>query len=411
MEITSTPSGDTIDVALKGRLDGYWADHLSQALEETLRRGYHHIRLNMAEVAYLSSLGIRVLVTFFKKAEAIEGTLTISESSDAVKKVLDMVGLTSRLMPAAKPAASPAAAAPVARVVDGANASFEVFDLGGAQPLGYEAIGNSALLNGCRFTDQDCRKIALPETSFAIGLGAFGQEFSECSGRFGEFLSVAGAAAYQPTDGSNVPDFLLAEGSLIPEMQVLYGALCSGPLNSLARFESKPDRAAVGFAEVVAAALDIAGADQAGIVCVAESAGLVGASLRRSPVNGSSSAAPFGHPEIRQWLSFTTERAYSRAIAVVAGIASRSASGPLGPLLRPLAGADGVCGHFHAAAFSYRPLQRGVIELKKTVRSLFEHETLQGILHLIGDDRDAVGVSESEFVRGACWIGALRSQA
>ena len=374
-----------------------------------MRQGHHHIRLNMIEVMYLSSLGIRVLVTFHKKAQAIEGTLVVSDASAAVKKVLEMVGLTAQLMPPVMPAAASGASTPLARALDCESASLEVFELAGGQPLSCEVIGEPGLLNGCRFSESNCRKVAFPESSLAIGLGAFGQGFAECHDRFGEFLAVAGAAAYQPTDGSNVPDFLVAEGSLIPEMQVLYGAVCTGPFSTLARFESKPDRAAIGLAELAGAALDISGAQQVGIVCVAESAGLVGASLRRAPVNGNGDAAPFRHPEIRQWLSFTTEPAYSRALAVVAGVASRSSSGALGELLRPLAGTGSVWGHFHAAAFSYRPLQRGVIDLKQTVRSLFEHETLQGILHLISDDRVAVGTSDSEFVRGACWIGSIRS--
>ena len=70
-------------------------------------------------------------------------------------------------------------------------------------------IGEPGLLNGCRFSESNCRKVAFPESSLAIGLGAFGQGFAECHDRFGEFLAVAGAAAYQPTDGSNYPpDFL-----------------------------------------------------------------------------------------------------------------------------------------------------------------------------------------------------------
>lgn len=417
MEITSQPAGDAVDLHLKGRLDGYWADHLSRSLEETMRQGHHHIRLNMIEVVYVSSLGIRVLVTFHKKAQAIDGTLVVSDASAAVKKVLEMVGLTAQFMPPEKPAAAPNVSVAPARAFDCASASIEVFDLGEAfdlasgQPLRYEVIGQPALLDGCRFRESDCRKVTFPESSFAIGLGAFGQGFADCHNRFGEFLAVAGAAAYQPTDGSNIPDFLVAEGSLVPEMQVLYGAVCTGPFPKLARFESKPDRAAIGLAELADAALETSGGEQAGIVCVAESAGLVGASLRRPPVNRAGNAAPFGHPEIRRWLSFTTEPAYSRALVVAVGVASRSASGPLGELLRPLGGASDIFGHFHAAAFSYRPLQRGMIDMKKTVRSLFEHETLHGILHLISDDRVAAGVSESEFVRGACWIGSMGSQA
>ena len=64
-------------------------------------------------------------------------------------------------------------------------------------------------------------------------------------------------------------------------------------------------------------------------------------------------------------------------------------------------------GHFHAAAFSYRPLQKGDIDLKATVSTLFETEALQSVLHLLTDDREAAGKQESEFVRGACWVGEV----
>jgi len=92
---------------------------------------------------------------------------------------------------------------------------------------------------------------------------------------------------------------------------------------------------------------------------------------------------------------------------VVAGVAARSADGALAPLLRPSSGELALVSHFHAAAFSYRPLQKGRIDLTATTRSLFEAETLLGLLHLIVDDRATVGVAESEFVLGACWIGPI----
>ena len=405
MDITSQPLEGAIHLSLKGRLDGYWADHLSHAIEETMRGGHHHIRLDMSQVAYMSSLGIRVLVSFSKKVQAIEGTFLVSDASDQVRKVIEMVGLSGILLsagPAVTTAASSVAAPP--RTLDRDSARLEIFDLGRGE-LKCELFGEPGLLEGCRFAEKDCRPVSLPESAFGLGLGAFGHSFAECQSRFGEFLAVAGASAYQPTDGSNVPDFQLAQGSFVPEMQVLYGAVCSGSPRTLMRFESRPERGVVGLAELAEAALEVCGSDQAGLVCVAESAGLVGAALRKSPVNGANGSAPFVHPEIRNWLSFTTERAYSRALAVVAGIAAREASGEIAQLLRPIG--RGIHGHFHAAAFSYRPLQRGRIDLKATVKSLFEHETLQGILHLVGDDREEMGVAESEFVRGACWAGPI----
>ena len=136
-------------------------------------------------------------------------------------------------------------------------------------------------------------------------------------------------------------------------------------------------------------------------------AGLWGAGRGRSPALAASEKALFTHPQIREWLSFTPERAYARSLALVVGVATRAAQPGLEPLLRPMGSGPWPSGHFHAAAFSYRPLQKGLIDLRATVSTLFEAETLQGVLHLLNDDREIVGAGESEFVRGACWIGPL----
>jgi hypothetical protein len=47
--------------------------------------------------------------------------------------------------------------------------------------------------------------MTFPETAMAIGLGAFGHHFDDCAQRFGEFLSVAGAAAYSQPMGATSP--------------------------------------------------------------------------------------------------------------------------------------------------------------------------------------------------------------
>jgi len=153
--------------------------------------------------------------------------------------------------------------------------------------------------------------------------------------------------------------------------------------------------------------MKIAGTEQVGLVIVAESAGLIGTALRRPPTTDAANNAPFEFPQIREWLSFTAEPAYTRSLALVAGVATRTDAGALAPMLRPLSRSGPLAGHFHAASFSYRPLQKGEIELKKTIKSLFETQTLQGLLHLLSDDRAIAGAGQSEFVRGACWLAPL----
>jgi hypothetical protein len=94
-------------------------------------------------------------------------------------------------------------------------------------------------------------------------------------------------------------------------------------------------------------------------------------------------------------------------VALAVGIATRDGRAQSdGGQVRPI-GPD-CAGHFHAAAFRFRPIRKGLIDLGATVTGLFEPEQLLGVLHLLHDDRAIAGCGESEFVRGACWIGPLR---
>jgi hypothetical protein len=324
-----------------------------------------------------------------------------------VKQVLDLCRLSTILLAQTTPAApSPVHKIEVCQFSSPAG-SFEVMECAPGKPLICERIGDPGLLKGCRFGPADCQMVTYPAATFGFGLGAFGHGFADAQVRFGEFLAVAGSAAYLPTDGTNVPDFMVSSGKLVPEMNVLYGMRCEGGFTHLMRFETASTEGPISLAGLVGTALEVSGAPAIGMVMVVESAGLVGAALRRSPAAATGvSGAPFKYPEVRSWLSFSTERLYLRSLALVSGVAASSECAPLAPLLRPLGTEAWPLGHFHAAAFSYRPLPKGNIDLKTTVTTLFETETLQGVLHLLTDDRVATGSQQSEFVRGACWIGA-----
>lgn len=376
MEITKKQLGDVLELRIKGRLDSYWADHLARGLEEVIRADAHHLRLNLAEVDYLSSAGIRALLKFYRQLKGIQGSLVVSSPSAAVKKVLELAGFADLLTSAAALPGAALAKPERVRQLDQESTMFEIFEPAPGAALRCRALGNPELLTGCRFRKEHCRTLAFPDSTFAVGLGAFGHDFEDCQDRFGEFLAVAGAAVYLPTDGTNVADYLVAAGTFVPELQVLYSLACEGPFAQLARFEVKKAAATVALTKLVDACLEIAGTEVAGMVMVAESAGLMGAALRRSPALQGSEAAPFGHPQIRQWLSFTAEPAYPRCLTLVVGVAARADHRALVPMLRPLGKGPWPTGHFHAAAFSYHPLKKGELDLPTTVTTLFETQTL-----------------------------------
>jgi anti-anti-sigma factor len=410
MEITKQSAGQFTELIIKGRLDSYWADHLTGALEEVVRGGADHVRLNLAGVSYISSMGIRVLLKVYQQLHGINGALVVSNPSEPVKRVLEMMHL-GKLLKSESVDPAPAAVPETGRRIDRKTAGFEVFDCTSNARLECAVVGDPALLSSCGFRNEHSRTMTFPESAMAIGLGAFGHHFEDCEQRFGEFLTIAGAAAYQPTDGSNVPDYLIAEGSFVPELQVLYALVCEGPFASLARFEANSEPGALPLSDLAEVALEISGAATVGVVIIAESAGLIGAALRQAPTQAAFKGELFHYPEARRWLSFSPEHSHMRSLAVIAGVASRAPGGRLAPMLRSIGPGSSITGHFHAAAFSYRPIQKGRVDLKTTIKSIFEAETLQGVLHLLADDRESAAAAQSEFVRGSCWISPVAEVA
>jgi anti-anti-sigma factor len=404
MEIRRQRIDDVLELEIQGRLDGYWADHLSESLDDAVREGARHLRLNLSEVSYLSSAGIRVLVRAHKQLSAIQGSFSVSEPSEAVRSILQLTGLIDLLIPALAPGSK--AAPSGVRILEKENVRFEVISLTPEARLSCQVIGDPAKLLGDRFQEEDCRSVAFSKSSFGLGLGAFGGSFADCAGRFGEFLAVSGAVTYLPADGTNVPDFMLAAGTFIPHIEVIYGIRCEGNFQAVAHFERKDAGGAAKLDEIVEGCLEIAGAEALGIVMIAESAGLIGTALQRSPALRDSENGLFAFPEVRDWLSFAAEPVFTRALTLMVGVAARKTPALLMSLLRPL-GQSELAGHFHAAAFSYRPVKKREMDLQATTASLFEAETPRALLHLLNDDREITGAGQSLLAAGTCWIGLI----
>ena len=106
MEITQSPRDGRLELRLKGRLDANWADRVGSAIESAIRAGQHNIDLDLAQVDYLSSAGIRVLVKYYKQLTTAHGTLRVVRPTEAVLSVLQLSGIAG-LLAGAKEAPAP----------------------------------------------------------------------------------------------------------------------------------------------------------------------------------------------------------------------------------------------------------------------------------------------------------------
>jgi anti-anti-sigma factor len=392
MEIRRQPGNGWLELIIEGRLDGSWAESLDAELAETVREGHHRLRLDLSGVRFISSAGIGVLVKSYNRLSAIKGRLVIGAVSTQVRTVLEITRLAGMLLQAADEAAPETLTQGATLVRDGLV--VQVFDLSTTAQL------------ACRWSADDSAILKCTESLFAVGVGAFGEDRGECRERYGEFVAVAGAAAYLPADGMETADYLVGSDARPVELHVRRHLTCEGGFAHLARFEPMPPRTTVTLADMAAACLQVARADAAGVVAIAETAGLVGAALRQSPTL-SDDADFFAFPDVRARLSFTAERAFSRSLALVVGMIQH-AGGPISATeVRPLDRTSGLEGHFHAAVFPFHAFKKGRLDFGDAVRTLFEAGGLHGILHLLNDDREIAGVGQSEFTRGACWVGRI----
>ena len=83
---------------LKGRITSFSASILQYKLDDVLASGQTNIVINMMQVGFLSSAGIRVLLMYFKKAKEMSGSLHIENPSENVVNVLGMTALDEMLL-------------------------------------------------------------------------------------------------------------------------------------------------------------------------------------------------------------------------------------------------------------------------------------------------------------------------
>jgi hypothetical protein len=250
-----------------------------------------------------------------------------------------------------------------------------------------------------------CDVVGLPDNVFGLGLGAIGWQYDDCQDRVGELLAVAGCVAAFPTDGARMPDYLVGRAGA-PRAVLASGLTCEGEFASLVRFSPQGDAGVIPLSELAAVCLEAADASAAGVVIAAETAGLCGARLLRSPAAPGAPPFDFEVPGIRDWLSFAPEQTHGLTTALIAGVVARNPEPPLADYLLPLEITERLHGHFHAAVFAYHPLPQRTVELGVLVRSIFADHPLRDVLHLLWDDRED-GVGESALVRGVGWVAPL----
>ena len=408
MNIATTQEGPTATVRLTGRLDGEGALQLAETLDRLLREGRRSVVLDMSGVTYLSSPGTQALHRAHQEYASARGELHVISPSREAADALALADLLPKLLLSGPIDLPPDATRddwriPAALATRG---TYEVSTRDPTAELTCRVHGGLDTSVRTWIDSSDYRSFEFPETAFGLGIGALTATREQAAVRLGEIVAAAGAVAHLPTTGAQVPDFDVGLGGRAPKVQLVSGLACEGSFSLLKRFSSPAEGEPIPLSELAQVALEGASSETVGVVMVAETTGLVGAWLRRSP--GVVLISMYLDVQgIREWLGTTPLPAHPGTTALVAGVVSRRPDPLLARHLRPVAPGTDLLGHFHAVAFSYRPVPQRTVGLRTLVTRLFAQQRVRGVLHLFGDDRGAAGAGESGFRRGLCWTGPI----
>lgn len=95
MEVETTEYKRCSVVTASGRIDSNTAPTFDEALREVAEGGQHNIVLALKEVDFMSSAGLRGMVSSLKACKSGGGNLVLATPSKRVVEVMQLAGLTS----------------------------------------------------------------------------------------------------------------------------------------------------------------------------------------------------------------------------------------------------------------------------------------------------------------------------
>ena len=95
MEITNKEANGVVFIKISGRLDAASASDAEKTITEVIDSGTQKVLIDLAELRYISSAGLRTLLVAAKEIKSKGGKIVLCSMIESVKKVFEISGFST----------------------------------------------------------------------------------------------------------------------------------------------------------------------------------------------------------------------------------------------------------------------------------------------------------------------------
>ena len=217
MDINTTRTDDILQISVKGKLDTFGALKLDDALNKLIKKEDIHVIIDMKDVHYLGSGGIKVFIQADEKLKKRGGNLHLCNINHYPSEVLEITGNKTFIIHSEKEKA-------ISHIMQKRDETTEInwhnvptYTQNGIELTVYKsspkdaylkAVGDISKVLYAQLEPENIYSRKFSETEYSIGLGALGENINEYIPILGEMITIGGTMVWLPTDGHSTPDFL-----------------------------------------------------------------------------------------------------------------------------------------------------------------------------------------------------------
>lgn len=424
MDITAERTHNALKISPKGRLDAFGASKLDESIKKLVKKDDVNVIIEMDDVPYLSSGGIRVFLAIYQMLKKRGGELYLINVKPYPLEVLEMAGFDQVFTIHSTNDESINIINP--QINENIHISWEVMPEyiennikltvfeNSKNDASLKVVGDISKVLYAKLENNDICSRFFSSTEYSIGLGALGGSFDDYISILGEMITIGGTMVWLPTDGNDTPDFLIPKKDTRKvTIHTGFNVALDGDFNDIMIVEGL-NCDDFTISELYAAIFKNARqrkSDFSGVISVAMQADiseLYSSGIKISPIikfRPENHMAIMQEDNIEKWLNVNTDPKYNRETMISFGVGmdltediSALEESALNALfyLHPANVSDKeMLLHNHAVVFKHFPLEK-TSDMDKRIRNIVNDGEFVDMRHLLDNtkiQRAIVGIS------------------